>query len=109
MLCGGHACIRGWLHGGGWHGCPQAALFTRPFIVRGGGEGILNRSAFQRDQMLAFAAHSKLNVVGIGEANTQPILPGWLSSSRLSCCQFLHSRFGLLGNDWDLPYMNEDF
>ena len=53
----------------------QAALFSRPFIVRGGGKGILNRSRFARDQMLALAGHSKLNVVAIGEATTQPILP----------------------------------
>jgi hypothetical protein len=42
-----------------WDGAsPQclAALFSRPFLVRGGGEAIADRSRFQREAMHELAA-----------------------------------------------------
>jgi hypothetical protein len=43
-----------------------AALFTRPFVVRGGGAGVLNRSLFTRRSMLRLAAQSTLRVGPLG-------------------------------------------
>jgi hypothetical protein len=69
---GDGACTIRVLTAADWHAASAqclAALFRRPFVVRSGGEAIINRSNFQREAMLATAAQSTLAVGSLGDSS----------------------------------------